>query len=152
VDQARWRLTIKLDLLIPIPTPIPSLPLTTSQFPAMSMLHIGTSCVSCNLVDFLPTTCPGCKHTFCSTHIQSHHPCTTSIILGQETNPIAGPSTFASKAICELRGCERVRIEAVGGLEVEREGIGAGVVKKVRCEGCKGAHCVSCVAYTSLQG
>jgi hypothetical protein len=108
---------------------------------AMSMLHIGASCNSCNLVDFLPTLCPSCSQTYCQSHILSHHPCFTTS-LRPETNPTAGPSTFAPKAKCDVRGCERVRIEAIGGLESEREGKGAGIGKEIRCTGCQGAFCV----------
>ena len=106
----------------------------------MSLLEIGVQCEACNLIDFLPTTCPLCHHVFCGSHIHTH-PCSEAPTFSRFPN--AGPSSFKPKATCEQRGCGNPTMEAISGKESATK---TGLVKQIRCSGCDLAFCTMYVA------
>lgn len=106
--------------------------------PPMSLLDVGKSCVVCSTVDFLPFICPRCSRTLCRNHVQSHACDGESAAI--EENPVAGPSSFTRKTRCEVKGCEKASIEAIGGREGEVLAEDE-IAREVRCHGCSGAYC-----------
>jgi len=113
----------------------------------MSILSVGSRCAICATVDFLPSTCQTCLQLFCGVHLLSH-PCAS------QSNPtqLGGPSSFRLKSVCEREGCDRPRIEAIAGIEVDsEESSGSGdvkIAKQVRCHACGGAFCTMYLSYS----
>lgn len=111
--------------------------------PTMATLHIGKQCQTCNLVDFLPFTCPHCSGTFCKEHVH-HHGCSD---LPSGNTPAAESSRKRIKGICALPGCESETIESLGGYEdTATEGGKASdedIARQVRCKGCQQAFCLA---------
>lgn len=110
----------------------------------MSLLDVGRACAQCSTIDFLPFTCSHCSLTFCREHVQTHGCSVTDTGFLEQGQ--AGPSTFKRKATCEVGGCERPSIEAIGGKEEEEiDDRGVRIAKEIRCLGCNGAFCTSYV-------
>jgi hypothetical protein len=105
----------------------------------MSVLDVGARCSSCDLVDFLPISCNHCSLIYCKNHIATHGCVEISI---RESYPEAGPSSFARKTRCDVKGCTNPTIESIGGFQAdstEEETL----VKRVRCLTCGGAFCTA---------
>jgi len=105
----------------------------------MSVLDVGARCSSCDLVDFLPISCNHCSLIYCKNHIATHG-CVE--ISTRESYPEAGPSSFARKTRCDVKGCTNPTIESIGGFQAnstEEETL----VKRVRCLTCGGAFCTA---------
>jgi hypothetical protein len=130
----------------------------------MSLLAVGARCAVCPLVDFLPFTCPSCAQTYCTDHIHSHT-CPGGVDVRSKVG-LSRQGEWARQARCPMKGCERVTIEAIGGVEVDKpsssrtqegrlvnEGQGEGnVAREVRCPGCGVAFCVRYVLLHLLRG
>lgn len=89
----------------------------------MEFSDLGKHCAICNLQDYLPFNCPGCKHWYCSDHrAYESHNCKNKPIDKQKTNQIL---KNAIRYKCSYKNCREKSIY------------------KFVCPTCMKNHCIS---------